>query len=269
MKTTLLVSTAILLLCKATMVNTFESKAGITVTIVYDNRRALEGVEADWGFSCLIEGTEKTILFDAGAKPEIFVGNISALQLDLTKVDAVVISHEHGDHTGGLPAVFKRKSNLPVYHPVSFSQEFRDSVEKWVAVSVPVDGPASICRDVYVTGEMGDDIKEQSLILRTAEGLVVITGCSHPGIVEILKKTKEILEEDIYMVFGGFHLRQQSSEAMGEIIRRFRELGVRKCGATHCTGAQQIEQFRRAYGKDFISMGVGRILSFGRTVCQN
>jgi 7,8-dihydropterin-6-yl-methyl-4-(beta-D-ribofuranosyl)aminobenzene 5'-phosphate synthase len=154
------------------------------------------------------------------------------------------------------------KSNLPVYYPVSFSQVFRDSVAEAGASSVPVDGPISICRDVYLTGEMGDAIKEQSLILRTAKGLVVISGCAHPGIVEILEKTREILDEEIYMVFGGFHLRQRSAEAMGEILERVRELGVRKCGPTHCTGDPQIQLFKKAYGEDFVPMGVGKVLSF-------
>lgn len=266
MKTTLVLSGAILLACGTTFVNAFNPKAEVKATIVYDNTSDLEGVEADWGFSCLVEGTERTILFDAGTKPEIFARNIDALEMDLNKVDSVVISHEHGDHTGGLPRLFKVKANLPVYHPVSFSQEFRDSVTKSGANVVPVDGPISICKDVYLTGEMGDAIKEQSLILRTAEGLVVITGCSHPGIVEILERTKEILDEDIYMVFGGFHLRQKSAVAMDEIIKQFRELGVKKCGATHCTGDKQIEQFQKAYGEDFVSMGVGKVLRFGKSL---
>jgi len=268
MKKTLLLLAALFLFCGTARVDAFDSKSGIRLTVLYDNTIAVDGVESDWGFSCLVEGLEKTILFDAGTKPEIFARNVHALKVDLKKVDLVVISHEHGDHTGGLPILFKVNAKLPVYHPVSFSQGFRDAVSKAGADTVPVTGPASICRDVYLTGEMGDAVKEQSLILRTAEGLVVITGCAHPGIVQILEKTKEILNEDIYLVFGGFHLQQQSAEAMVEIIKRFRELGVKKCGATHCTGERQIEQFKQAYGEDFVSIGVGNVLSFGKALTE-
>ena len=232
----------------------------IRVTILYDNYTAAEGVETDWGFSCLVEGTEKTILFDAGANQETFARNADALNVDLTNVDVVVISHEHDDHTGGLPRLFAMNSNVPVYHPVSFSEDFTQSVRRAGAEAVPADKPVQICRDVYSTGEMGSRIKEQSMILKTAQGLVVITGCAHPGIVEILEKAREIAGGDIYMVFGGFHLREHPDDAVNEIIRRFRELGVKKCGATHCTGDRQIELFKRAYGQDFVKIGVGKVL---------
>ena len=158
----------------------------ITVTILYDNTAFAPGTEADWGFSCLVEGTEKTILFDAGTKPEVFFRNVEALDVDLGKVDLVVISHEHGDHTGALARVLDQNRGMTVYHPVSFSGQFVSSVAQAGATSVPVTEPVEFIDGVYLTGEMGGDIKEQSLILRTGGGLVVITGCSHPGIVEIL-----------------------------------------------------------------------------------
>jgi 7,8-dihydropterin-6-yl-methyl-4-(beta-D-ribofuranosyl)aminobenzene 5'-phosphate synthase len=234
----------------------------ITVTILYDNTASAPGTEADWGFACLIEGTEKTILFDTGTKPEIFFHNVEALDVDLSEVDLVVISHEHGDHTGSLARVLERHPGLPVYHPVSFSDAFVASVTRAGSISVPVNGPVEIIPDVFLTGEMGTAIKEQSLILRTGDGLVVITGCSHPGIVEILEKTRQMLDENIYMVLGGFHLLRQSDEETAEIIEQFKQLGVEKCGATHCTGDPQIAAFKKAFGDNFVAMGTGRVLTF-------
>jgi 7,8-dihydropterin-6-yl-methyl-4-(beta-D-ribofuranosyl)aminobenzene 5'-phosphate synthase len=234
----------------------------ITVTILYDNNAFTPGTQADWGYSCLIEGTEKTILFDAGTKPEVFFHNVEALDVDLTKVDLVVISHEHGDHTGALAQVLEQNHGLTVYHPVSFSDQFVSSVKQAGATSVPVTEPVEIIDDVYLTGEMGGDIKEQSLILRTGDGLVVITGCSHPGIVEILERAKQILDEEIFMVFGGFHLLRHSDDEMVEIIEQFKGLGVEKCGAMHCTGDQQIAAFQDAYGENFVAMGTGKVLTF-------
>jgi 7,8-dihydropterin-6-yl-methyl-4-(beta-D-ribofuranosyl)aminobenzene 5'-phosphate synthase len=257
----------VLVMCLFVLANVFPAlaRAGegeITVTILYDNNAFSPGTEADWGYSCLVEGTEKTILFDAGTKPEVFFRNVEALDVDLTEVDLVVISHEHGDHTGALAQVLEQNHGLRVYHPVSFSDQFVSSVRQAEATSVPVNEPIEIVNDVYLTGEMGGDIKEQSLILRTGDGLVVITGCSHPGIVEILEKTKQILDEDIFMVVGGFHLLRHSDDEMSEIIERFKQLGVEKCGAMHCTGDRQIASFQEAYGENFVAMGTGRILTF-------
>lgn len=234
----------------------------ITVTVLYDNTVHREGLKSDWGYSCLIEGTEKTILFDAGSQSDILYHNLETLKVDPKKVDIVAISHEHGDHTGGMTKLLAQKSRIPVYYPDSFSKDFVRSVKEANAKAVPVDIPVEICKDVFSTGEMGIEIKEQALILKTSEGLVLMTGCSHPGIVEMVKKTKATHDENIYMVFGGFHLMRHSEDAVRDIITHLKELGVKKCGATHCTGESQIEIFRKAFGDDFVSMGAGRVLKF-------
>ena len=233
------------------------------MTILYDNYIYTDGTKSDWGYACLIEGTEKTILFDTGTKGDILIHNIRKLNVDPQKVDMVVISHEHGDHTGGLPAFFKENNDVTVYHPVSFSEKFVQVVKKAGARSIPVDKPVKLCEGIYSTGEMrGGPIEEQSLILETSQGLVVITGCSHQGIVSIVTKAKSMSDKNIHIVFGGFHLLQHSEEAVKEIITQFKDLGVTKCGATHCTGDKQIGLFEKAYGSNFVKMGVGRVLSF-------
>ncbi|TFG38754.1 MAG: MBL fold metallo-hydrolase, partial [Candidatus Aminicenantes bacterium] len=120
------------------------AKAGegaIKVTILYDNTTFAAGTEADWGFSCLVEGTGKTILFDTGTKPEVFFHNVEALDIDLSEVDLVVISHEHGDHTGSLAKVLEQNHGLTVYHPVSFSKQFVSSVTQAGATAIPVTDP--------------------------------------------------------------------------------------------------------------------------------
>ncbi|MGB9005448.1 MAG: MBL fold metallo-hydrolase [Candidatus Aminicenantales bacterium] len=229
-------------------------------TILYDNYLHQEGTRADWGFSCLIEGTEKTILFDTGTQPQILMHNISVLNVDLKKVELVVISHNHGDHTGGLPAVLERNPNVTVYFPISFPEGFGRRVENLKAKAQTVDKPVEICRNVYLTGEMGDKIKEQSLIVDSPRGLIIVTGCSHQGIVNILERAKEILDKPIYLVFGGFHLGNNSDAELQEIIARFKELKVEKCGATHCTGDKAIGLFRKAFGEGFVPMGTGKVI---------
>jgi len=229
-------------------------------TVLYDNYLHKEGTKADWGFSCLIEGTEKTILFDTGTQPQILMHNVNTLGVDLKKVEQIVISHDHGDHTGGLPSVLERNPNVTVFFPVSFPVEFGRRVEGLKAKAQSVDKPVEICRNVYLTGEMGDEIKEQSLIIDTAKGLIIVTGCSHQGIVNILKRAKEILDKPIYLVFGGFHLGRKTDAEMQEIIAAFQSMKVEKCGATHCTGDAQITMFKKAFGENYVPMGTGRVI---------
>ena len=234
----------------------------VTMTVLYDNTSAIEGVRSEWGFSCLIEGTEKTILFDTGGDGEVLMYNVRKLDVDLSKVDLIVISHNHWDHTGGLSEVLKSCPGLPVYAPSSFPYDFVQDVEKAGGRIVPVEKSKRICEAVYTTGEMGDRIIEQSLVVDHPKGSIIVTGCSHQGIVSILEKAKSMMDKEIYLVFGGFHLLQHRDDQVESIIERFRELGVQKCGATHCTGDRQIEMFREAFGREYVPIGTGRILQF-------
>jgi len=234
--------------------------AVLKFTVLYDNYVHREGTKADWGFSCLVEGAEKTILFDTGTRPEVLSHNVETLGVDLRKVDLVVLSHAHEDHTGGLPAVLARNSRVEVLFPVSFGADFAARVAKAGAVTRTVDKPVEICRNVFLTGEMGDRIKEMSLVLDTPGGLVVVTGCSHPGIVDILKRAKEIRNKPIRLVFGGFHLGNTPDAEVQTIIAAFQELGVERCGATHCTGDRPIALFKTAFGDRYQPVGTGQVI---------
>ena len=119
--------------------------------------------------------------------------------------------------------------------------------------------PVEICDNVFLTGEMGIQIKEQSLIINTQKGLVIVTGCSHQGIVNVLKRTKEIVDKPIYLVFGGFHLGGTPERTLQNIIQSFEELGVEKCGATHCTGDDAIAMFKKSFGENYMPMGTGNV----------
>jgi 7,8-dihydropterin-6-yl-methyl-4-(beta-D-ribofuranosyl)aminobenzene 5'-phosphate synthase len=235
-------------------------KNTIIMTILYDNYLAVEGTKTEWGFSCFIEGAEKTILFDTGGDSKILMHNINYLNIDLSKVDQIVISHNHWDHIGGLTAVLEKIPNKPVYLPYSVPYDSIRRTEIAGGNVVPVNEPVEICKHVFLTGEMGDQIKEQSLIVNTPKGMVIVTGCSHPGIVNILKRAKEILDRDIYLVFGGFHLMQHSDEQVKAIIEDFKKLGVVKCGASHCTGDRQIALFKEAFGENYVPIGTGKVL---------
>jgi 7,8-dihydropterin-6-yl-methyl-4-(beta-D-ribofuranosyl)aminobenzene 5'-phosphate synthase len=232
-------------------------EAPVTVKVIYDNYVKVDGLKSDWGYSIVIEGLEKGILFDAGTKPDIFEYNFNKMGIDGDKIDLIVFSHEHGDHTEGLPAFLEIKKGIPVIIPFSFSDAFKSKMVSYGLTPVLVKGPAKICENLYTSGEFPYQIPEQALVLNTKNGLVVITGCSHPGIVEMLKEIKSAFNKNIYMVFGGFHLLNKSEKEMDGIISEIKTLGVVKCGATHCTGEKQIKMIRDAFGTNFVELGVG------------
>lgn len=233
----------------------------VTVRIIYDNYVHEDGLKSDWGYSIIIEGLDKEILFDAGTRPDIFEFNFKKMNLDADKVDLIVFSHEHGDHTEGLPAFVKMKNGIPVIIPFSFSDAFKNKMVSFGLTPVLVKEPAKICDNLYTSGEFTYQIPEQALIMNTKNGLVVITGCSHPGIVEMLKEIKSTFNKNIYMVFGGFHLLDKSEQEMNSIISELKSIGVVKCGATHCTGEKQIKQIKDAFGTDYFELGVGNSIT--------
>ena len=244
----------------ATEKSSDKQQQDITITILYDNYVFTEGLRTDWGFSCILKGTEKTVLFDTGTKGDLLLENFEKLKVNPKEVDIVVISHNHGDHTGGLLAFLGKNSNVSVYLPPSCPDRFVQQVKAKGARIITTNAPAEICKGVHLTGPMGEQIIEQSMIVDAAKGSVVITGCAHPGIVEIVRKSKAIRPKDVYLVFGGFHLLRKSDAELQQIISEFKKLGVKKAGPTHCTGDRAIQMFKQAYGSDFVRMGVGRTL---------
>ncbi len=232
----------------------------VTVKVVYDNYLKVNGLKEDWGFSIMIEGLDKEVLFDTGTNPEIFASNFKKMGLDASAIDYLVISHEHGDHTGGIPAFAGMKKNIPVIIPHSFSGKFKERMTVLGLEPVLVNKPAEICENLFTSGEFDFQIAEQALVLDTKNGLVVMTGCSHPGIVKMLNKIKSDFNKNIFMVFGGFHLMQKSEKETEEIIQEMKAMGVVRCGATHCTGDKQISMFREEFGENYVEMGVGNTL---------
>jgi 7,8-dihydropterin-6-yl-methyl-4-(beta-D-ribofuranosyl)aminobenzene 5'-phosphate synthase len=141
-----------------------------------------------------------------------------------------------------------------------FSGSFKKRMVGFGLEPLLVKGPAKICENLFTSGEFDYMIPEQALVLNTKKGLVVITGCSHPGIIEMLKTIKSAFNKNIYMVFGGFHLLDKSEKEMNSIISEMKALGVVKCGATHCTGDKQIKMFRDAFGENYFELGVGNTI---------
>ena len=118
----------------------------------------------------------------------------------------------------------------------------------------------SISQGMYTTGAMGGSIREQALVIRTSKELVVVTGCAHPGIVQIVEKAQEMFDGPVYLVMGGFHLGDKSDRQLKGIINAFRDLGVQKVAPYHCTGDKAIARFKAEYGEDFIQAGAGNVI---------
>lgn len=230
------------------------------ITVVYDNNPYKAGLTTSWGFACVIRGTEKTILFDTGGNSAVLLNNMKQLCIDPKEIDIVVLSNIHGDHVGGLNGFLKENINVMVYLPATFPMEFNKSLKRAGIETIEVNAPVRICKGVYSTGVLGTLIKEQALMISTDKGMIVITGCAHPGIVNILKTAKDIFEDKIQLVMGGFHLGAMSKPKLEEIITDFRELGVERVGPCHCSGDLARRMFKQKYGIGYMNVGVGRLI---------
>jgi 7,8-dihydropterin-6-yl-methyl-4-(beta-D-ribofuranosyl)aminobenzene 5'-phosphate synthase len=242
--------------------------AGVTLTILFDNERFDERLRADWGFACLIQGLEKTILFDTGAGSAL-VYNMRTLGVEPEIVDVVVLSHAHGDHVGGLQAFLDEKSDLAVYLPRSFPATIKRQVTQAGARPVEVSDPIEICARAWTTGVLGGRIQEQSLVVETAQGAVVITGCAHPGIVHIVRQAQRLAPSSVHSVhlaIGGFHLDRSAEHEIVDLIEELQRLGVERVAPTHCSGTRARRLFEVAYGDNFLRAGVGLVVNVGREI---
>lgn len=239
----------------------------IKITVVYDNNLLEKGkdLETDWGFACVIEKENDKILFDTGDNGEILLRNMNKLGFDPKSINVVFLSHFHHDHTGGLKEFLKVNSNVKVFYPQSFPKEIEDMIENsGLAEAVPVLSFKEILPDVFTLGEIPGKIPEQSLVLRMPNELIVVTGCAHPGIVNILQKAKENFPgELIYLALGGFHLHRLSEDEINEVIQKMFGMEILNIAATHCTGNNARNMFKEVFDADYIETGVGQIFSIG------
>lgn len=231
----------------------------LSIIVLFDNYLYKEGLKTSWGFSCIIKGTEKTILFDTGGDGSILLANMEKLDINPEEIDLIVLSHIHGDHVGGLNRFLEINPEVDVYVPESFPKDSKDEIKEQGANVIDVQNSVEICENVYSTGELGTSIIEQSLIIQTEKGLIVITGCAHPGIVEIVEKAKTLTENKVLFVMGGFHLVK--SRNINDIVSNIRELGVLYVGPCHCSGDEAREIFKSEYGDNYINVGAGRIIT--------
>ena len=233
----------------------------MTITVIYDNYQDREGLETAWGFSCVIQGMERTLLFDTGADGRVLLSNMRQCGIEPGTIENVIISHQHWDHLGGIYTALAESREIPMYLPKSFSAILKKDVQRYGGEVIEVESPLKICEGVYSSGDLDGKIREQALVLQTDRGNIVITGCAHPGIVKIIRKAKEIVPGEILLVMGGFHLLHDQQNTIEDIITEFQALGVRYVAPSHCSGDLARKLFQEHYQDHSLSLGVGRTIT--------
>jgi len=216
------------------------------VTIVYDNTAFRKDLQADWGFSALIETRGKRILFDTGGSGSVLLSNMSKLEIVPKEIDEVFISHAHFDHTGGLSAFLDQNNEVKVWVPLSF-RGVRNANEVIV-----IENSIKLYEGIYSTGEL--EKIEQSLCIETQKGIVIIAGCSHPRMEHIIGAASEFGK--VYGIIGGLHGNRPESLKNFDLI----------C-STHCT--QYKQEIQLLYPESYIEGGVGKVIDIKVAVSES
>ena len=270
--------------------------AGDRVTILYDAFGKSPRMTKDWGYSALIEHGGKRILFDTGNNPGIFAGNVRAAGVDLARLDFVVISHRHLDHTAGLDYLLRVNPDVRIYAPKEPFGVFGSSLPSafyrrhdslpeamryydgypednltfgsaWPGGRfIPVDSTLEVSPGVHLISLVSEtvgtrELRELSLALETREGMVVVAGCSHPGIERIVQAVTQI-DSRVHLVFGGFHLPAAPDEDVARIAAALHDTyEVRRVAPGHCTGEPAFYRFRNTWKDRYIYAGVGSVVA--------
>jgi 7,8-dihydropterin-6-yl-methyl-4-(beta-D-ribofuranosyl)aminobenzene 5'-phosphate synthase len=262
------------------------------ITILYDAFGKDSAMQKDWGYAALVEYGGKRILFDTGNNPEILAENAKAKSTDLSKLDFVVMSHRHGDHMGGLAYLLKVNPKVKIYAPKegfgvygadlpsSFYRKDPSlpSEQRYYGGTPPdimrfgsawpganfqlVDKTVQIASDIYLISLVSDkpgtlELHELSLAIKTPNGMVLVVGCSHPGIDKIVEAASTI-DPRIHLIVGGFHLVVASDADIQKIVTALHDMfNVRYVAPGHCTGEPAFTALKEAFGDRYLFAGLG------------
>ena len=233
----------------------------IRVVVVVDNYQYREGLKTEWGLSVYVEVRDIKFFFDTGPDPAVLKHNAKLLGINLSDLDFIIISHEHCDHRCGLPYVAEVRPGIKVYVPAS-SKLLKEYAADLGFRVIGVGKTIEVAPGIYVIGETYGPPYEVAVAVNTSKGLIVLVGCSHPGVNTILKKVINDVGGSIYAVIGGFHL---SSAPEGEIISVVDDLvslGVKKVYPIHCSGDYIRNYLKTNYPDIYGDGGVGMELVF-------
>jgi 7,8-dihydropterin-6-yl-methyl-4-(beta-D-ribofuranosyl)aminobenzene 5'-phosphate synthase len=274
------------------------------ITILYDAFGTEATMTKDWGFSALVELAGKRILFDTGDNADIFAANVKAKGVDLTHLDFVVLSHRHSDHMAGLSYVLSVNPTVKIYAPKegfgiygsslpssfyrkdeSLPSEMRyydgkpPEIMKFGAAWANahfelIDQTTEIAPGITLIALISDtpgtkELKELSLAINTADGMVLVVGCSHPGIERIVESATAI-NPRIRLIAGGFHLVVAPDEMIAKVVTALHDrFKVENIAPGHCTGEPTFAALKKAFGNKYLYAGLGTSISVGPSVSSD
>ncbi len=230
------------------------------IIVLVDNNKYGHELETAWGISICIEKGGKTILFDTGPSPEVLIHNSMEMGANLSSTSIVLLSHEHGDHIGGISALDSYAHKITVYVPHEFPIRIIEQLRGKGYNVVIVNNTIEIMKNVYILKPLYGPPWEQALILNTSKGLVIITGCSHPGILNIVIEAIREFNKTPYMVIGGFHLIGLPLQQVEEIADQLVKLRVHKIYPLHCSGNRIRRYLAEKYPQYYGDGGVGLVI---------
>ena len=271
------------------------------VTVLYDAFGKPSAMQKDWGYAALVEYGGKRILFDTGDNPDILAQNAKAKGVDLSRLDFVVLSHRHGDHMGGMNYLLSVNPKVKIYAPkesfgvYGFSlpskfyrkddslppeQRYYDGNppeimkfgSAWPQANFElIDKTTEIMPGVHLIALVSDkpttlELKELSLAIDTPDGIVLVVGCSHPGIDKIVEAASKI-NPKIHFIAGGFHLVIAKDEDIAKIAATLHDTyKVDYVAPGHCTGEPTFTAFKKAFGDHYLYAGLGTAFDLGAAV---
>ena len=262
------------------------------------------GLTSEHGLSILVEHAERRVLFDTGASGKILLKNLSRLGVDPESLSAVVLSHAHQDHTGGLAMLLERTPDVPVYaHPDLFTQRLSLRGTRLKDVSLPISRatmiirvnlhldsePVEVIPKVWTTGSITERPDPEgrserhfvriqghlapdpytddiSLALELDDGVALVCGCCHAGILNVIRHVDKVFGRPIRAIFGGLHLEEADEAYLGRVVEVLKEHGAPRLFACHCTGQKAVEFFKSALGEEaVVPFPAGASYSFEET----
>src|SRR6516162_6944945 len=262
------------------------------ITVLYDSFGKSPSFTMDWGFAALVEYGGKRILFDTGNNARIFEHNVKAAGVDLRNIDFVVISHRHSDHTSGIHYLLSVNPKVKIYVPdelwglfargpkndfyrkdPSLPREMRyygghppeilEGGTPWPGANfVPISQKTEVAPGIFILAGVSTtpgtlELKELSLAIKSPEGVILMVGCSHPGVEQILRQAATI-DAHINILFGGLHQVQAPDsevERIGGVLHD--EYKLDRVAPGHCTGEPMFAALRRKFGDHYLYAGVG------------
>ena len=266
------------------------------ITILYDAFGKDSAMQKDWGYAALVEYGGKRILFDSGNNPEILAQNAKAKDIDLSRLDFVVMSHRHGDHMGGLAYLLRVNPRVKIYAPKEGFGVYGSDLpstfyrkepslppaQRYYGGAPPdvmrfgsawpganfqlVDKTIEIATDIHLISLISDktgtlELHELSLAINTPDGMVLVVGCSHPGIDKIVEAASTI-NPRIHLVAGGLHLVVAGDPEIGKIVTALHDtFKVQYVAPGHCTGEPAFTALRKTFGDRYLYAGLGTTLA--------